>query len=154
MKLDPKAKKFVFENDSQRSMRAYEIKKYTKKSLYDWTEKTKSNFDPAHFKKFFINPSRDFLLKKINMRVNKMFKEGAKREVQQFLKIKIHPELSANKVIGIQEKKLTLKEVKNLIQIRTRKYAKRQFTWARGKMGSWQTINPKNYKGILEKIIN
>ena len=54
MKLDPKAKKFVFENDSQRSMRAYEIKKYTKKSLYDWTEKTKSNFDSAHFKKFFI----------------------------------------------------------------------------------------------------
>jgi len=49
---------------------------------------------------------------------------------------------------------LTLKEVKNLIQIRTRKYAKRQFTWARGKMGSWQTINPKNYKDILEKIIN
>ena len=160
LKLDPKAKKFVFENDSQRSMRAYEIKKYTKKSLYDWTEKTKSNFDSAHFKKFFINPSRDFLLKKINMRVNKMFREGAEREVQQFLKIKIHPELSVNKVIGIQEikcyleKKLTLKEVKNLIQIRTRKYAKRQFTWGRGKMSSWQTINPKNYKDILEKIIN
>ena len=58
-------------------------------------------------------------------------------------------------MIGIQEikdhlkKKITLTETKNLIQIRTRQYAKRQFTWARGKMSSWKIINPKNYKDIL-----
>ena len=89
-----------------------------------------------------------------------MFKEGAIDEVQKFLKIQNNRELNASKIIGIQEikhyleKKLTLKEVKDLIQIRTRQYAKRQFTWARGKMSSWQRINPKNYNDILEKIIN
>ena len=89
-----------------------------------------------------------------------MFEQGAKQEVKKFLKLKIHPDLSANKVIGIQEikdylvKKLTLTEVKNLIQIRTRQYAKRQLTWARGKMSSWKIINPKNYKDILDILVN
>ena len=61
-------------------------------------------------------------------------------------------------MIGLQEikdhlvKKLTLTEVKNLIQIRTRQYAKRQFTWARGKMSSWKIINPENYKDILAHL--
>ena len=89
-----------------------------------------------------------------------MFKQGVKQEVKKFLRLKINPDLSANKVIGIQEikdhlaNKLTLTEVKSLIQIRTRQYAKRQFTWARGKMSSWTIINPKNYKDILDTIAN
>ena len=89
-----------------------------------------------------------------------MFKQGVKQEVKEFLKLRIRPDLGANKVIGIQEikdhlkKKITLTEVKNLIQIRTRQYAKRQFTWARGKMSSWKIINTKDYKDILDTLIN
>ena len=160
LKLDPKVKNFILESDNQRSIRAYEVKKFTKKSLYDWIKNTKPTFDPNLFKKFFIHPSKDFLLQQINLRMNKMFKQGVKQEVKEFLKLKIRPDLSANKVIGIQEikdhlvKKLTLTEVKNLIQIRTRQYAKRQFTWARGKMSSWKIINPKNYKDILDTLVN
>ena len=160
LKLDPKVKNFILESDKQRSIRAYEVKKFTKKSLYDWITNTKPTFDPNLFKKFFIHPSKDFLLQQINLRMNKMFKQGVKQEVKEFLKLKIRSDLSANKVIGIQEikdhllKKLTLTEVKNLIQIRTRQYVKRQFTWARGKMSSWKIINPKNYKDILDTLIN
>ena len=136
------------------------LKKFTKKSLFDWIKNTKPTFDPNLFKKFFIHPSKDFLSQQINLRVNKMFKQGVKQEVKEFLKLKIRSDLSANKVIGIQEikdyllKKLTLTEVKNLIQIRTRQYVKRQFTWARGKMSSWKIINPKNYKDILDTLVN
>ena len=160
LKLDPKVKNFILESDKQRSIRAYEVKKFTKKSLYDWITNTKPTFDPNLFKKFFIHPSKDFLLQQINLRMNKMFKQGVKQEVKEFLRLKICPDLSANKVIGIQEikdhlvKKLTLTEVKNLIQIRTRQYVKRQFTWARGKMSSWKIINPKNYKDILDTLVN
>ena len=160
LKLDPKVKNFILESDKQRSIRAYEVKKFTKKSLYDWITNTKPTFDPNLFKKFFIHPSKDFLLQQINLRMNKMFKQGVKQEVKEFLKLKIRSDLSANKVIGIQEikdhlvEKLTLPEVKNLIQIRTRQYVKRQFTWARGKMSSWKIINPKNYKDILDTLVN
>ena len=160
LKLDPKVKNFIVKSDSQRSIRAYEVKKFTKKSLYDWIKNTEPTFNPNLFKKFFIHPSKDFLLQQINLRINKMFEQGVKEEVRKFLKLKIYPDLSANKIIGIQEikdhleKKITINEVKNLIQIRTRQYAKRQFTWARGKMSSWKIINPKNYKDILEVLIN
>ena len=159
LKLDPKVKNFIPKSDSQRSIRAYEVKKFTKKSLYEWIKNTKPTFDLNLFKKFFIHPSRDFLQQHINLRMNKMFKQGVKQEVKEFLRLRIRPDLSANKVIGLQEikdhllKKLTLTEVKNLIQIRTRQYVKRQFTWARGKMSSWKIINPKNYKVILDTIV-
>ena len=65
-----------------------------------------------------------------------------------------------NKIIGIHEianylnNSLSLQATKELIRIRTRQYAKRQFTWARGKMTSWETINPNNYKEILKKVTN
>ena len=160
LKLDPKVKNFILESDKQRSIRAYEVKKYTKKSLYDWTENTKPTFDPYLFQKFFIHPPKDLLLQQINLRINRMFKQRVKLEVKKFLKLRIHPDLSANKVIGLQEikdhlkKKITLTEVKNLIQIRTRQYAKRQFTWARGKMSSWKIINTKDYKDILDTLVN
>ena len=160
LKLDPKVENYIPKNDNQRSIRAYEVKIFTKKSLYDLIKKTKPAFDPNFFKKFFLHPSKEFLLQQINIRTDKMFKQGVKQEVKEFLKLKICPDLTANKVIGIQEikdhlvKKLTLTEVKNLIQIRTRQYVKRQFTWARGKMSSWKIINPKNYKDILYTLAN
>ena len=43
-------------------------------------------------------------------------------------------------------------QTKELIAIKTRQYAKRQATWARGQMGSWQKINPKNLGLTLKKL--
>ena len=89
-----------------------------------------------------------------------MFKIGADKEVKNFVALNVNSNLSPNKIIGVQEirdyldNKLTLQETKDLVKIRTRQYAKRQFTWARGQMGSWQIINPKNYKDILDKLVN
>ena len=158
LKLDPKIKSFISLNDTQRSLRAYEVKKYTKKSLYQWIEGTKPNFDENLFLKIFLNSPRDQLINKINLRVERMFKEGANKEVEKFLKLNVKKDMSANKVIGVKEissflkKDLTLDNTKELIKIRTRQYAKRQFTWARGKMTSWEMVNPKNYKEILKKV--
>ena len=158
LKLDPKIKSFISLNDTQRSLRAYEVKKYTKKSLYQWIEGTKPNFDKNLFLKIFLNSPRDQLITKINLRVERMFKEGANKEVEKFLKLNVKKDMSANKVIGVKEissflkKDLTLDNTKELIKIRTRQYAKRQFTWARGKMTSWEMVNPKNYKEILKKV--
>jgi len=49
LKLDPKVKNFILESDKQRSIRAYEVKKFTKKSLYDWIKNTKPTFDSNLF---------------------------------------------------------------------------------------------------------
>ncbi len=72
--------------------------------------------------------------------------------------VKYKKENSSNKVIGIKEitnllnKQCTLEQTKELIAIKTRQYAKRQVTWARGQMQSWQKINPKNLRLILKKL--
>ena len=87
-----------------------------------------------------------------------MFAEGAVEEVRRFNKLKIKKENSSNKVIGIKEisnflnKQCSLDRAKELIAIKTRQYAKRQATWARGQMGSWQKINPKNLGLALKKL--
>ena len=43
-------------------------------------------------------------------------------------------------------------EAKERIFIKTRQYAKRQTTWARGQMTSWQKINPNNLSLTLKKL--
>ena len=77
-----------------------------------------------------------------------MIEEGAIKEVKKFIKLKIKKDLSVNRVIGIDEltqylnEKINLDQVKELISIKTRQYAKRQATWARSRMKSWEKINP------------
>jgi len=160
IKLDPLAKSFVLPSDTQRSMRAYEVKKFTNKSLFEFTKKTKSNFNSNVFKKLFINIPRELLHKKIEKRVEKMFNEGAVDEVKKFCKMKVNKELSSNKIIGIKEikdylrGKITLIKAKELIMQKTRQYAKRQFTWARGHMKSWETFYSPNINDLFKKAIN
>ena len=156
--LDPLIKKFIDSNDVQRSIRAYEIKKYTKISMINWFKNTKTIYNKNEFKKFYIDYPRVDLLKKITNRVNLMFKKGALKEVKKFNSIKIAKDSSVNKVIGIQEIRkylngeLTLNETKDRIVIKTRQYAKRQTTWARGQMHGWQKIDPQKLTLLLKKI--
>ncbi len=160
IKLDPLAKSFVLPSDTQRSMRAYEVKKFTNKSLFEFIKKTKSNFNNNVFRKLFINIPKELLHKKIEKRVEKMFKEGAVDEVKKFCKMKVNKELSSNKIIGIKEikdylrGKITLIKAKELIVQKTRQYAKRQFTWARGHMKSWEAFYSPNINDLFKKTIN
>ena len=158
LKLDPLVKNRIERNDVQRSTRAFEVKSYTKVSLYEWFSKTKKMFSDDDFIKIFINFPRVELLKRINLRVDQMFAKGAIKEVRKFLKLKVKSDKSASKIIGVGEIKRylnkadDLQSVKDKIAIKTRQYAKRQATWARGQMQSWQKINPKNLSLILKNL--
>ena len=159
IKLDPLIKEKINPTDVQRSIRAYEVKLYTKKSLVDWFKNTESKYKDEDFIKIYIDFPRQDLLDKISKRTEEMFKQGAIREVKKFLKINLRKDKSSNKVIGVNEirdflyKKSNLNEVKEKITIKTRQYAKRQSTWARGQMMNWQKVNPKDLKSILKKNI-
>ena len=156
IKLDSLAINQIYPNDVQRTIRAYEIKKNTKISMYKWFKKTKQFFNKDIFLKFYIDFSREKLIKRINSRVEKMIKNGAVKEVERFNKLKIMKENSANKVIGIQEiskylnGQMDLLETKKQIVIKTRQYAKRQTPWARGQMMNWQKIEPQNLTSALK----
>ena len=89
-----------------------------------------------------------------------MFDKGAVEEVKKFLSMNINRELSSNKIIGVKEimnhihGKITLSETKELIKQKTRQYAKRQFTWSRGHMRSWEMIYSPNSNDLFEQAIN
>ena len=159
LKLDPKVKDKILPTDSQRAQRAYEVKLITKKSLYDWIAKTKSDFLDYNIKKIFIDIPRAELLQKIIERTELMFKENCVAEVKKFNKLKIDKHLSANKMIGVQEinqyikKIISLDECKELVNIKTRQYAKRQNTWARGHMKNWNKLYSKNFSILLKKTL-
>ena len=159
LKLDPKVKNRIFPKDSQRVQRAYEVKLKTKKSLFDWFSNTKSDFSDFDLIKIFIDIPRSDLLPKILKRTELMFKENCLAEVKRFNKLKSNKNLSANKLIGVQEinqfikKSISLEECKELINIKTRQYAKRQNTWARGHMKNWNKLYSKNFSILLKKTL-
>ena len=160
IKIDNSVKGRIDPNDVQRTIRAYEIMKYTKKSITEWFKKTKPIFDNTVFVKYYIEYPRDKLLDKIHSRIERMFNLGAIEEVKKFNYLKVKKENSASKVIGIREindlieGNSNLKQTKEKIAIKTRQYAKRQMTWARGHMKSWDMIYSSDLDDLFRKAIN
>jgi tRNA dimethylallyltransferase len=158
LKIDPKIKDKFDPNDIQRTIRAFEVKSFTNISMYEWLKKTKSEFKDEEFLKLYIDFKREDLIKRISLRTTKMIEEGAIKEVKKFIKSKIKKDLSVNRVIGIDEltqylnEKINLDQARELISIKTRQYAKRQATWARSRMTSWEKINPIKITDYIEKL--
>ena len=158
IKLDPGSKENINPTDTQRSIRAYEVMHFTKKPLHDWFQNTKSYFNKDDFFKIYIDYPRDELIQRIGKRVEKMIKLGAVQEVRKFVKLKVRKDKSVNKAIGINEIKEYLKDKKDMsdviekISIKTRQYAKKQSTWARGNMKSWLKFHPQDLNKYLKKI--
>ena len=159
LELDPKVKNKILPTDSQRVQRAFEVKLKTKKSLFDWIVKTKPEFLDFNLKKIFIDIPRNELLEKISKRTELMFKQNCISEVKKFNRLKINKNLSANKLIGVQDINqylkgtISLEECRELINIKTRQYAKRQNTWARGHMKNWIKLYSKNFSILLKKTL-
>ena len=158
IKLDPNSKEKINSTDTQRSIRAYEVKQYTEKSLHDWFKNTKSYFEKEDFYKIYIDYPREELIQRIGKRTEQMIKIGAINEVKRFVKLKVRKDKSVNKAIGIYEikeyleKRNDMSEVIEKISIKTRQYAKRQSTWARGNMMSWLKLPPQDLNKFLKKI--
>jgi len=158
VKLDPLSKNFINSSDTQRSIRAYEVMLFTKKSLYEWFKNTKSTYKKKDFYKIYIDFPRSDLIKRIEARSSEMMKKGAILEVKRILKLRIRKDKTAYKAIGISEvkeyldKKIKIEDLIEKISIKTRQYAKRQTTWARGNMSDWKKLNPNSLNKFLKKI--
>ena len=158
IKLDPLAKKNLNFSDSQRVIRAYEIKSFTKKSIYEWFKNTKSKYEKEDFFKIYIDYPRKELVKRISFRASKMIDNGAILEVKRFIKLKVPKSMTASKAIGVSEirefinKKIKISELIEKISIKTRQYAKRQTTWGRGHMSDWNKIESNSINQFLKKI--
>ena len=158
IKIDKLAKIKINKKDVQRTIRAYEVKKFTGKSIFDWFKDTKSKFDKESFIKILIDVPRADLINQIEKRTNKMIRAGGIKEVKGFNKLNIDKTLMANKIIGINEineyllKLTNLSETKEKISIKTRQYAKRQVTWSRSYMVDWNKVAKKDLKTFIKNF--
>ena len=157
--IDPLVKNKIEPFDSQRSIRAYEVKKFTKKSIFEWYKLTKSDFKEFEIYKIFLDTPREKVLQNISKRTKEMIRNNSIIEVKNFLKLKVDPTLSANKIIGVKEireyleKKIDLNQVIELINIKTRQYAKRQVTWSRGHMVDWKREYSNSFSELSKNIL-
>ena len=116
------------------------------------------SFLESDFFKVYIDYPRHELIERINLRTEEMVENGAIKEVKNFIKLKVRKDKSVNKAIGVIEikdylnKEKDLNEIKEKIAIKTRQYAKRQSTWARGNMTSWIKLKPQDINKFLKKI--
>ena len=87
-----------------------------------------------------------------------MIKNGAIKEVKNFIKLNVRKDKSVNKAIGVNEitqylnNEKKLEEIIENISIKTRQYAKRQSTWARGNMNTWLKLKPNELNNFLKKF--
>ena len=87
-----------------------------------------------------------------------MIKLGAIAEIKKLTKMNLQRDKMVNKALGVEEIKQYLKkEVKKErlienISIKTRQYAKRQKTWARGQFKDWNEIKVDEVDKFLPKI--
>jgi len=158
LKIDPSVKNKIEPTDAQRSIRAYEVISISKKSIFEWYKKTKPSFKKEQFIKIYVDYPKDELINKISKRVDQMMKDGAIKEVKDFLKLNLKSDSNIFKVIGIREikefidKKTSMHDLKLNIVIKTRQYAKRQRTWARGQMSDWQKFDAEALSKFIKKL--
>lgn len=94
--------------------------------------------------KYLINPERELLYDRINLRVLQMVEQGLEDEARQLYAYRHSKPLQT---VGYQEwfdyfdGKITRNQAIELIQQNTRRYAKRQLTWFRNDDG-WSTDLP------------
>ena len=157
--IDPISKRMISATDTQRTLRAYEVRMFTKKSIYEWASNTKSDFLDFDIRKIFIDIPKYDLLRNIYLRTKSMFKKRCIEEVRNFLKLEIDKSLSANKIIGVREIEgyltgsMSMDTVFDIVNIRTRQYAKRQNTWSRGHMTTWKKLYSKDSSVLIRKVL-
>ncbi|MCM8796370.1 MAG: tRNA (adenosine(37)-N6)-dimethylallyltransferase MiaA [Candidatus Omnitrophica bacterium] len=162
-KVDPTAAEKIHPHDTKRIIRALEVFESTGKPISQWQRVRygglSNNYD---IRIFCLNLKRSLLHKRIEQRVEEMFKDGVLDEVRKLLSMPLSR--TASYAIGLRELegylagRYDLETAKQLIKRSTRLYAKRQLTWFRkDKRIEWIEIKDKETaesiaKRILRKI--
>lgn len=129
-----------------RVQRAWEVLTTTGRPLWQWQDETPApllNIQDASA--FLFDVDKDWLNARIEKRFNLMMQAGALDEARENLD-NWDPSLPSSRAIGAPElisylrKECTLEEAAERATIATRQYAKRQRTWFRGRMATWNKV--------------
>ena len=131
-------------NNPMRVQRAWEVLKSTGRGLRSWHNETpKPTLNLNKCKAILVDGEVSIINKRINKRFDQMIEKGLFQEAENNLANwnNLHP---SSKAIGAQEliaylkSEISIDKLRDDIIIATRQYAKRQRTWFRNKMKSWE----------------
>ncbi|HUY33271.1 MAG TPA: tRNA (adenosine(37)-N6)-dimethylallyltransferase MiaA [Pirellulales bacterium] len=135
--VDPVAARRLHPNDTRRLIRAYEVHQLTGQPISRLQQQFDRAQPPDECHVYVLDRPRDELYARINDRVVAMFAAGLVAEVEQLLAEGCRFSRTARHALGYREvveylaQRRDLSDTRNLVQIRTRNFAKRQMTWFR-----------------------
>ncbi|MEP3677077.1 tRNA (adenosine(37)-N6)-dimethylallyltransferase MiaA [Sulfitobacter sp.] len=144
--LDPATASGLDLANRARVQRAWEVYTATGRGLAAWQAETPAPLLPLEqCCALALDVDRDWINERIERRFDLMLEAGALDEVRAVAP-HYDPTLPAHKAIGVPELMaylrgdLTLEQAREAAIIATRRYAKRQRTWIRSKMGAWHKL--------------
>jgi tRNA dimethylallyltransferase len=135
-RFDPVAAERIHINDAKKVQRALEVCILTRRPISQQQPK-RTPLSGFRILTFGLDPPREALASKINVRCVEMFQKGLIDEVRSILAAGFSPESKALESIGYREAlmcirgEITAEEAVTRTQAATRQYAKRQRTWFR-----------------------
>ena len=142
--IDEETAQKIDKNNPMRVQRAWEVLRSTGRGLNSWHRETpEPTLDINKCKAILVDGEVSLINDRINKRFDQMIEQGLVQEAKNNLVTwnKMNP---SSKAIGAQElmdylnNKISIDELREQILIATRQYAKRQRTWFRSKMRSWE----------------
>ena len=169
---DPAGYETIDRQNPRRVVRAVEVIRLTSKPFSElkarWGERplepitNKAEGGRQKVEGFGLSRQPEDLRRRIDARVDEMFRRGLVAETEQLLKRGL-PEnktamqaLGYRQVVGHLRGERNLPETIELVKIRTRQFAKRQMTWFRRQMNlEWIEVGPADPpKSVAEKIFS
>lgn len=147
---DPAMAEKLVPSDPQRIVRALEVFDATGRSLLDWQKIAGTPLiHEDESERIFVSPPREDLYARCDQRLDRMVEMGAIEEVRRLQDLQLDPSLPAMRALGVRP---FLAHLSGLLdwdaalhdaKTETRRYAKRQLTWARRNMISWRLMKTK-----------
>ncbi len=138
-RVDPTSAQRIHANDIPKLLRSLEVSYLSRNAMSNSNRKVPL----VGFKivKLGLNPPRALLYEKIDERCQQMFRAGLINEVRRILALGFPPETKPLQALGYRqaldfiEGKSNLDQAVGAMQLHTRHYAKRQWTWFRREAG-------------------
>ena len=155
-RVDPNYYDIVDLNNPRRVIRALEVYYSSNKPYSSFIQGNNSYRNDLNINFIGLNPKRDKLNKRIELRVDDMILNGLVNEAKKLYQYK---DLNALKTVGYSEifqyidGRISLNDAIDKIKSNTRKYSKRQMTWfKKNKEVFWYEDGIENIKKILKNI--
>jgi len=157
---DPRTAAGIKPTDPQRIARALEVVAATGRGLADWQEVPSQPALVADYVRAVLTPKKSDITAVADARFDEMMALGALEEVRRLAERQLDSELPVMKAVGVPplmahlRGEVSLEDAVDKAKSQTRRYIKRQLTWARTQMVSWNALSTQQMKRNGKDILS